>query len=76
MGETEIVLAELKCISCCPTRYPRDPCPSSKAVDSRAALLPNEYNLKAKKIDNKFGGVAGSGQCRPSCSRSLPSEAG
>ena len=25
-GQTEIVLAELKCISCCPTGYPRDPC--------------------------------------------------
>ena len=57
-GETEQVLAELKCISCCPTRYPCDPHPTNKAVDNRAALLPGEYNGKAKKIDTKFGDVA------------------
>ena len=56
-GETEETLAELKVISCCPTRYLRHPHPVVKAVDARSALLPGEYNLKAKKVDRRFGDV-------------------
>ena len=39
----DLVLAELKVISCCPTRYQRDPRATVKAVDQRVVTLPNEY---------------------------------
>ena len=51
------MLAELKVISCCPTRYQRNPCPIMKAVDRRAFTLPNEYRQHAKKVDREYGGV-------------------
>ena len=53
----EVVLAELKVISCCPTRYLRNPCPLLKAVDRRASTLPNEYRQHARKVDSEYGGV-------------------
>ena len=53
----EMVLAELKVISCCPTRYKRNPCPILKAVDRRAATLPNEYRQHAEKVDREYGDV-------------------
>ena len=53
----EVVLAELKVISCCPTRYQRNPCPQMKAVDRRASTLPAEYRQHAKKVDIEYGGV-------------------
>ena len=53
----ELVLAELKVISCCPTRYQRDPRATIKAVDRRAVTLPNEYRQHARKIDREYGGV-------------------
>ena len=53
----EVVLAELKVISCCPTRYPRNPCPIPKAVDRRASTLPAEYRQHARKVDAEYGGV-------------------
>ena len=53
----ELVLAELKVISCCPTRYKRNPRATVKAVDRRAATLPNEYRQHARKIDREYGGV-------------------
>ena len=51
------MLAELKVISCCPTRYQRDPRATIKAVDRRAVTLPNEYRQHARKIDREYGGV-------------------
>ena len=51
------MLAELKIISGCPTRYPRNPCPIQKAVDRRASTLPNEYRQHDKKVDQEYGGV-------------------
>ena len=55
--EMESVLAELKVISSCPTRYPRAPRTMGKAVQRRADLLPGEYARSAKTIDEEFGGV-------------------
>ena len=55
--EPVLLLAELKIITCCTTRYGRDPRPEEKAVDVRSALLPGEYRGKARKMDTKFGGV-------------------
>ena len=55
--EMESVLAELKVISSCPTRYLRAPRSTEKAVKKRADLLPGEYLSSAKKIDEEFGGV-------------------
>ena len=49
-----MALAELKVISCCPTRYKRNPRATDRAVDT----LPNEYLQHARKIDREFGGVA------------------
>ena len=51
------VLAELKVISCCPTRYARAPRHKEKAVQRWAKLLPGEYARKAKKMDTEYGGV-------------------
>ena len=53
----ELVLAELKTISCCPTRYKRNPRAIAKAVDRRAATLPHEYRQHARKVDQQYGGV-------------------
>ena len=53
----DLVLAELKVISCCPTRYLRNPRSTIKAVDRRAATLPAEYRQHARKIDREYGGV-------------------
>ena len=52
-----MVLAELKVISSCPTRYQRNPRATMKAVDRRASTLPREYTEKAKTIDTLYGGV-------------------
>ena len=56
-GDGELVLAEEKVISCCPTRYPRNPRAVDRAVNRRAALLPREYLNHAKKVDREYGGV-------------------
>ena len=53
----ELVLAELKVISSCPTRYQRNPRATVKAVDRRAATLPGEYVRHARSIDQEYGGV-------------------
>ena len=51
------VLAELKCISSCPTWYQRGPGVRVKGVDKRANELPGEYRRKAQRLDREFGGV-------------------
>ena len=56
-GTHELVLAELKVISCCPTRYQQNPRATIKAVDRRASTLPNEYRQHARRIDREYGGV-------------------
>ena len=56
-GEEETVLAELKVISSCPTRYSRNPRAAEKAVDRCASTLPEEFNTHAKNIDRVYGGV-------------------
>ena len=53
----ELVLAELKSISSCPTRYKRNPRATTKAVDRRASTLPNEYTQHAKMLDRVYGGT-------------------
>ena len=56
-GDDEIVLAELKCISSCPSRYSRNPRATTKAVDKRASTLPREYQNHARSIDQVYGDV-------------------
>ena len=51
------VLAELKILSSCPTRYPRAPREPEPAVAGRANLLPGEYLRKAKVMERQYGGV-------------------
>ena len=55
--DTSLVLAELKMISSCPTRYQRDPRAAQKAVDRRASTLPAEYIKKARSMDQQYGGI-------------------
>jgi hypothetical protein len=52
-----LVLAELKVITSCPTRYQRAPRHPDKAVTRRANQLPKEYIAKAKIMDSAYGGV-------------------
>jgi hypothetical protein len=54
-GRSEHRLFELKVVSSCTTRYPRNPRPEGRAVDIRAKLLQGEYETKAKKADRMFG---------------------
>jgi hypothetical protein len=54
----ELVLAELKVITSCPTRYHRNPRVEEKAVNRRAATLAGEYSNHARDIDRVYGGVA------------------
>ena len=54
-GEEKLVLAELKVISCCPTRY--SPTHQVRAVDRRARTLNSEYLDKAKLVDRQYGEV-------------------
>ena len=49
------MLAELKVLSCCPTRY--SPTSQVRAVDRRARALNGEYLSKAREVDRQFGGV-------------------
>ena len=56
-GRKEQRLFEMKVVSSCPTRYPRNPRPEGRAVDNRSKLLQGEYELKARKADQKFGGA-------------------
>ena len=51
------VLAELKMLSSCPTRYHRAPRARESAVVRRANLLPGEYERKARLMDSQYGGV-------------------
>ena len=51
-GPTSSNLAELKCISAGATWYQS----KQKAVDQRAKRIPNEYKIKAKRIDTKYHG--------------------
>jgi len=53
---SESVLAELKVLSCCKTRYPQGNL--AKAVDRRAEQLPGEYLKKAKDVGQRFCGAA------------------
>ena len=54
-GGSESVLAELKVLSCCKTRYPQGN--PAKAVDRRAGELPAEYLKKARDVNQQFCGV-------------------
>ena len=54
-GRNEQRLFEMKVVSSCSTRYPRNPRPEGRAVDNRSKLLQGEYELKARKADRKFG---------------------
>ena len=56
-GREVPTLFEMKVISSCRTRYPRNPQPESRAVDRRADLLQGEYLGKARKVDQKYGGT-------------------
>jgi hypothetical protein len=56
-GRNEHRLFEMKVVSSCPTRYPRNPRPEGRAVDNRSKLLQGEYQLKARKADQNFGGT-------------------
>ena len=51
------MLAELKVISSCPTRYQRAPRAPETAVKRRADMLPREYRKKAVHMDTEYGGV-------------------
>ena len=54
-GRSEQQLFELKVVSSCNTRYPRNPRPEGRAVDRRANLLQGEYTAKARKADKNYG---------------------
>ena len=57
-GETKRFLAELKCISAGPTRYPRGLASSrDKQVNRRARALPAEYRKKLGVLDASFSGT-------------------
>ena len=68
-GEIDRSLAELKCISAGPSRYPRG-LPSSRdsAVNRRARALPAEYRRKLSHIDTAYHGT-GAGQVGPCVAR-------
>ena len=55
--QEQSVLAELKVICSCPTRYARNPRATEKAVDRRASTLPKEYLTHAQNIDQLYGEV-------------------
>ena len=62
-------LAELKCISAGPTRYPRGlPSSRDKAANRRARALPAEYRRKLSHIDSVYNGT-GAGQVGPCVAR-------
>ena len=54
-GRSEPRLFEMKVLSSCITRYPRNPRPEGRSVDNRLNLLQGEYVGKAKKSDRKYG---------------------
>ena len=54
-GQTRPVLHELKVISFGKTRY--KPGSKDRAVDVRARNLHDEYMVKARKVDQQYGGV-------------------
>ena len=56
-GRETPTLYEMKVVSSYRTRYPRNPRAEGKAVDRRAALLQGEYILKARKVDQIYGGA-------------------
>ena len=57
-GDREVpALYEMKVLSSCRTRYPRNPRPEARAVDRRAELLQGEYVKKARTVDQKYGGA-------------------
>ena len=58
-GGNSVVLAELKVLSSCPTRYRRAPRAAVKAVTRRAAELPGEYARKARTMDIEYGSRGG-----------------
>jgi len=58
-GWSKAVLAELKVLSCCPSRYkPGKPGRLVKAVGVRAAQLAGEYVKLARGADQRYCGVA------------------
>ena len=59
---TKRMLAELKIINCCPSRYSVGV--DQKGVDKRAGLLQGEYKKKAKDVDTMYGDVP-AGQVGP-----------
>ena len=54
-GRSEQQLWELKVVSSCVTRYPRNPMPQGRAVERRSKLLQGEYTAKARRADQKYG---------------------
>ena len=54
-GRNEQKLFEMKVVSSCLTRYTRNPRPEGRAEENRAKLLQGEYQLKARKADQKYG---------------------
>ena len=54
-GRSEQRLFELKVVSSCPTRYPRELRSEGRAVDNRAKLLQGEYQANARKADRRYG---------------------
>ena len=57
-GRSEQQLFELKVVSSCVTRYPRNPKPENRAVDRRSNLLQGEYAAKARRADQNYGNSA------------------
>ena len=57
-GESNVVLAELKVISCCTTRYQPGRGNKVRATDRRAQGLEAEYRRKAKTLDKSILGTA------------------
>ena len=54
-GQRDVaVLAELKVLTSCPTRYQRAPRHPEKAVKRRADQLPREYAVKARTMDSVY----------------------
>ena len=52
-GRSEQILFEMKVVSSCITRYPRNPKPEGRAVDIRSKLLQGEYVAwQRKQIEN------------------------
>ena len=54
-GQQRTVLHEVKCISSSHSRY--KPAAEDRAVDKRAGELHQEYLIKARNVDQRYGGI-------------------